>query len=892
VTAGATRVLPVATAPVVRAYVRQLCRGGHRSRVLGIRAQPVWHAGPELEVDGAAVRVRACVSALAVREALVEQAGRPDGYLVVITDVEDDDLGHGLRARLAGGRLYPVKLWETVKESFAAAALDPLLAAEKGWAAQALVDHEPAGGWPVAAGGTLTRDFALGRLTAVLLGLDPSGAAYVDEDHLDAQGLLRWSLDPVAVGRWCALDAGLREGLGRWLADRTGTPGRMTLRAVAAGRGTDAVALGLVASLVWHPLATRDAALTARGHLAAWLGGDLDQASAGAWARAATAFVGEALAAGDRAAHAVIERAEAMLGQMRATSLVPLSDQLPGAFRDRLRRFGDAVRASLPALPDPAALDAVESAHATLQAHDLAAVEPPAQVATMAVRLLRWLASADVAVETLADALDRQVRTDAWVDRAFADIWAGDAEPAVAAAYRDLAAVVAARRARHDERLAHLLARATADDSAPGRVVPLEEALARVLRPLVAAGRSVLLVVLDGMSTGVLTEVAEGLRTRRWTELVDGSRQARQALLPVLPTVTQACRTALLTGRLGTGGAVQEKAGFAAAAGDPKARLFHKDDLRAPAGEALAPAVRSALSDEEVRVVGAVLNTVDDALDKMDPGGTAWRLDQVQHLGALVDAARLAGRLVLLTADHGHVVERAGEHRPYPDAGGARWRPASSPAGEGELELRGRRVVLGDGAVVLPWREGLRYTAKRAGYHGGASAAEVAVPLAVFDSGVAEPVAGWVPAPPPEPVWWLSPLAPRRPTTSVPPVSPVAPTLFDEPEPATAVGSLVEALLASSVYAAQRQRAGRAAPDGARVRAIVGALLRHGGRLHETTLATLAAVPAARLRTVLAAVRRLLNVEGYESLGYDPDGVTVVLDVPMMREQFGLGTGP
>jgi hypothetical protein len=273
----------------------------------------------------------------------------------------------------------------------------------------------------------------------------------------------------------------------------------------------------------------------------------------------------------------------------------------------------------------------------------------------------------------------------------------------------------------------------------------------------------------------------------------------------------------------------------------------------------------------------------------MDPGGTTWTMDQIQHLPGLVEAARLSGRVVVVTADHGHVVERGGEYRRFPEATGSRWRPATTPAGEGELLFRGRRVLRGDGAVVVPWQEDLRYVAKHAGYHGGASAAEVAVPLAVFDSGAAAAVAGWVPAPPPEPVWWLSPLAPAHPATVTTPAEP--PTLFEEPEAAdTSIDALVHALLASDTYAAQRRRAGRAAPDDARVRGIVAVLLRHDGRLHETTLAAEARVPAARMRTVLAAVRRMLSVEGYEALSYDPDGVTVVLDPRMLREQFGLGS--
>jgi hypothetical protein len=206
---------------------------------------------------------------------------------------------------------------------------------------------------------------------------------------------------------------------------------------------------------------------------------------------------------------------------------------------------------------------------------------------------------------------------------------------------------------------------------------------------------------------------------------------------------------------------------------------------------------------------------------------------------------------------------------------------------------------LGDGEVILPWREGLRYTTIGAGYHGGVSAAEVAVPLTVHVAAAVDELAGWVPAAPPEPPWWHSPLAPKRPTVvgigepSVGRPGP-APTLFDEPvpvdgaEPRDPVTAFVDDLLASEVYATQRARGGRAAPDDLRVRAVVEALLRNDGRLHMTTLAAAAQIPASRMTTVIAAIRRLLAVDGYEALASDPDGVTLILDVPLLREQFGL----
>ena len=917
VRAGAA--LPVATPPAVRAIVAKRLAGSRR--VIGIHARPEWSGDPTFTVGDAVVRVRPCESALAVREA-IKQAG--DGeWLVVLTDVDDADLGAGLRVHLSGGRLYALRPWEMIKQAFQAHTLDPLLLDES-WAAGALTRWEPADGWAPAPGGALTRDHALGHLASVVLGDDPAGARYLPPGHPDAASLLRWTLDPVAVARLDALPADVRDGLAGWLGAVTGAAGRWTLRAVAAGHGGDAVPLALVAGLLWQ----RDAggaAAEARGLVRARLGGaDLPAAEAQAWARAAQALIGQL-----ERPESLLERAEALLREINAGEVIGRSTLLPSAYRVRLREFARALRDALAGsgaaawVPDGEALRKTEEAHARLVAHELAEHNPRTRAARMALRLLRWLAGPQPVPATLADALHEQVRTGAYVEWAFADVWAGDHDDEVAAAYRGLLDVVAARRTERDRVLARLLAAEVEADSDPGTLVPMEDALDRLVRPL---GRS-LLLVLDGMSAGVLAELADELVRDRWQEFVDSGLGHRRVLLPVLPTVTEACRTSLLTGTLRTGGQHDEKAAFAAAVGDPQARLFHKDDLRAPGGHALHPQVKAAV-EGTARVVGVVLNAVDDSLDKMDPGGTTWTLEQVQHLRALTEAARLAGRTLILTSDHGHVVERGGTALPAAKTGGARWRAAGGPVADGEIAVRGRRVLLGGGAVVLPWREGIRYGSKRAGYHGGASAAEVAVPFAVFSTEQVEEIAGWRPAPAQEPTWWNTAVSRREqrkgagaePRAAVPRApkggKPAKPAIegqgelvaLDEVLPASAPASapgavldqgpdggpaspldrFLDELLGSELFAEQRARAGRAAPDVARVRGVLGALLEAGGRLHESTLSAAAQVPAARLRTVLAAVRRVLSVDGYDPIGYDPDGVTVVLSVGVLAEQFGI----
>jgi PglZ domain len=899
---SAPAVLPVVTMPVVRAYVRRLRKAGSRSRIIGIRAQPVWSGPDTVAIDSSTVHVRPCVSALAVREALIEHADHAGDYLVIVTDV--DDLGNGIAVHLAYGRLQSVQLWQAIKESFNAHELDSgLVNNDKDWAPKALIDHEPPSGWPAAPSGTLTRDFALGHLAQVLLGNGSDGEPHVDAAHPDAEGLMRWSADAVAVDRWSELADGERQGLGRWLASRTGPAGTWTLRAVDAGRGQDAVPLGLVAGMLWHPDANSARAAEARGMLRSWLGGgELTESEARTWSRTAIAYVSAGLANDEPLAVAAVHRAERLLDDLQAGDLAPLSDQLSSAFAFRVRAFATTIRDALPA-PRTDELAAAERAYAAVYEHDLASRDPRAPTATMALRLLRWITASPAAgarsdtVETLADALDRQVRIDAWVDRAMADVWTGDPDPEVGAIYRGLAEQVMKRRSAHDQQIGRLVARATEDDADLGRITPIEQIVAKVVRPL-AAVRPVLLIVVDGMSTGVMTELVDDLRARRWIELVSREVGGRQAALPVLPTLTSVSRTSLLTGKLQRGSQVTERSSFADAIG-LQASIFHKAGLRTPAGHPLASDLRQALTTPNVKVVCVVLNTVDDSLDKMDPGGTPWGVDAIRYLGPVLDAARETDRVVVLTSDHGHVVERGSELRSVRGAG-ARWRPATSgSAGDGEIVVRGGRVLLGDGEVILPWREGLRYTTIGAGYHGGVSAAEVAVPVTVHVAAAVDELAGWVPAAPPEPPWWHSPLAPKRPTV-VGVVEPSdrrtgpAPTLFDEPvladgaEPRDPVAAFVDELLASEVYATQRARGGRTAPDDLRVRAVVEALLRNDGRLHMTTLAAAAQIPASRMTTVIAAMRRLLAVDGYEALATDPDGVTLILNVPLLREQFGL----
>ncbi len=203
---------------------------------------------------------------------------------------------------------------------------------------------------------------------------------------------------------------------------------------------------------------------------------------------------------------------------------------------------------------------------------------------------------------------------------------------------------------------------------------------------------------------------------------------------------------------------------------------------------------------------------------------------------------------------------------------------------------------------MAPYIEDLRYGTKQAGYHGGASAAEVVIPVIALTRQPEQfPAAGWAPAAPQAPQWWNDPMVagaapttpakPRRPARPVPPQVPGQLGLgvvVDETPAAISVAglSVVDELLASAIYQAQRKRAGARALDDDVVRAVVGILIASGGRLHQSTVASAAGIPAMRIGGTLTALRRQLNVEGYDVLAIDPDQSTVLLDVTLLREQF------
>ncbi len=909
-----------ATLPVVRALLDEARRKNYRSGVLGVRTKPEWLGSATFVHDDVPVSVVACVSSLAVREALLDRSR--EQWLVVLTDRSDHDLGAGVLSHLVFNRLRTPDPWEAVRHRFAATGIDPALtsAASHRDLAAGLLAAVPHGGWPPAPGGVLTIDHAFGSVAATHLGLgDPA---------VDATTVLTWTADETAPARLGDLRrlAGnvLVDALLDWTARRTGAASVPLLHLLRAGAASEALPLGLLVGLLGEARdsSSADAVQLARDSLIRLeprLGGTQPPAhTLRAWATEASSVVSWLLHDSQTrsTAQRLLARADALLHDVQATGLADRSDLLPTGLSRRLAGLADELRVAV-AAPDvrPAALARVEQAWAGVTAHRLAPGDRRTEAFAAAVRLSRWLSQSDEPqARTLQALIERHGEVDAWVDSAVNDAARGVGEPDLGVALESVLQPVRARRDRHDVEFAAALADHTADD--PGAtgglhrgVAHLEDLLATSVVPL-AKTSPVLCLVLDGMSVGVGHEVLADILARThdgWAEAALPGRERRGMALAVLPTLTEVSRASLLCGELRSGGQDVEQKGhlrLALAHGLTSAVLFHKKPLDSTRpGFALADDVGAAIDDVAGQpLVTCVLNTIDDALDRCDPSGTEWGADAVRHLEPLLTRARLAGRTVVLTADHGHIVERRqGTMRPYPAISSGRSRAADGLVAAGEVLVSGRRVVTADHRAILAVDERLRYGPLKAGYHGGAAPAEAVVPVTVLVNGSIPADTGLHLAPPQQPLWWDAPLA-STPAVLTPAVSQLArkaadepPTLFDEvAEPAsvkeTSVHPTVAAVLASEGYVDQRSRAGRSAVTDAQVTALLtGLLLAPAHRLPAAQACLALGVATVALRGAVPHVQRLLNVEGYGVLTVDADGSTLVLDEALLRDQFEVG---
>jgi hypothetical protein len=840
-------------------------------QAIGVHSQSRWQGRDQVSIGKETWRVAQCNSVLELRQRLAEDPLMP---LVLVTFLSTAAIGDDVRARLFKQQLLPIDPWNSLSERFKARQVDPVLrqsTALADAALDALSNNEA----PVVPSGVLTAEAVWQVVLQHRLGLKTARPDLLD--------FLPWMTTEGSASKWESLGTPLQTQLGVWLSLSLGDLGPILIHSLTSGHGSDALAVGLALGA----LSGAGSDSRAMGRLERFTGNQpLSSTLAKRWNEAAEQWATREQI--DRVRQE-LGRADQLLESLGALDSARDGRWSPHGFQQRLSVFAEQLASG--------DSKKCEQAYALVASHEgsryLEELRGRRERAEMAIRLARWLALPNVLPSTLPESILSYERDGCWVDWARHQLIAGDESEGVTRSYRKLFDLVTARREEENRRFAELFSANASANSVPPGILAVEDVLKTIVAPLSKRSPGgVLFIVMDGMSLPVWRELSLDLNKHGWVEWVPEEGPSYRSALTVLPSATNFSRSSLLCGALTRGAQNAEKRGFQE---HPELRsgkplLFHKDEVGS-SGADLGESLRLAVSKNDSKIVGVVLNVIDDSLGGPEQLSIQWNLRSIAVLQTLLSEAKSAGRVVILASDHGHVLDHGSKLTRKTDSAD-RWRPANdvTDLSTDELLVKGPRVLAEGGQMIAPISETARYTAnRRLGYHGGLTAQECVVPLAVVAPALME-IEGWQAQTAIPPDWWFEgeittqeDRPSRNKTGKKEPHKPPLP-LF-----ATTAGqdNWVDALLASDVFASQMETfAGRLKRK--QVEQYLRLLADRNLVLLKSAFAQKLGVSGLRVDGLVATLQRIVNVEGYAVLSVDASQ-TIRLNLQLLREQFELG---
>lgn len=596
-------------------------------------------------------------------------------------------------------------------------------------------------------------------------------------------------------------------------------------------------------------------------------------------------------------------------------ALVAESRRLPSSWHARIAKLGDALKqgAEKPSASTAAlAREALEE----LERHDTFVEDdqkPMLERAENAMRLLAWLASGDEPWRAPAKTPQGDVERlggwyaveGGWVDRARRRA-RGRSLDALDVGIAAVLDVVDQTRLELDRRFATALVAWHAADRPGAATVPIDKALERVaLRYLDGDdSRRLLVLLLDGMAWAQTVEILEALYKLpdRWGPLSwhvsKVGRLSDGYDLPVmvanLPTVTEVSRSAFFAGKTVKSGKdhksdkdpkrfAENKRLTKVSPKPPK--LYLKGEASETDG-AVAQPLLSKIADRDDRLVAVVLNAIDASLKGDAQVQHAWTHETIRPLLPLLEAARDAGRAVMLAADHGHVHADRLATVAAPAGSKPRWRPwrRGEAIAEYEVVLDAEKapavwVPRGADGVVLLADDHHRYGGSAAaGEHGGATLAEVIAPCLLIgperDGEALAPVV---------PTWWYYELEQQPIPVPIAPTKPKGRRKRVSENQLAIPGVGQPAGLAASELFLKRARSKDRSELALRA---VAFLRERNGRAGTDSFAAAMGTLPTRVGGLVSKVSEILNFDGFLVLSHDAKTKQVILDVRLLEQVF------
>lgn len=740
----------------IRAQVDAILARSPHSKVIGIHAQGRWTGDRQQQKGDRHYLIDQCDSPLEIRLAL-QSVDNAQTVRVIITPLSDQDLEEDICLRLAKQRLFSISPWQVVKSLFNATNIDPRLT-QYDWLPAALIESIPDRGYTPALGGFLDAEI----VWPILL----RHSIHLRYERPDLPALLSWSASADNIKRYQQTSEPFRAAAVEWLTNLSGPATPIVLHCIAHNRLPEALPLGLAAQVVYHP--------KAQGKLDKAIGKLEERFLAGLapkpemmqlWTKAARQSLSQLPT---ELQQARIRRSDEILSEIGADRFARFSTVSEQGFDQQLTELAKQLE-TLVKKPTQVHLNKLTAAYHAVSVHQQSAAEKNQrrlQRVDMALRLSQWLANASTIAEppSLQDAIAYHTTEGSFLDWARLTLPISEPNQTLSAAYGSLFEAVTAIREKQAYQFATFLKDWTETGSTQKNVLPIEQILETVVAPLAAKTR-VLLIVMDGMSMAVCHELLSHLKTQFW-QLIQATTQTEpiRAALAALPSETVASRTSLLCGQLQRGNAHTESKAFA---NQPELLkhckkkfppiLFHKAALQSTDNNSLSQALVAATSSEKQPIVALVINAIDDLLSKGDQVDTEWTFESIKLLQPVLQTALDNNLSVVLTSDHGHVLEYGAQYKKTADSG-ERWRDDDGNPESQEIQIKGSRVLTETQSLIAPWSEKLRYTQRKNGYHGGLNPQEMLVPIAVLSPLGTHPP-GWQPTTDTMPPWWEKPNA-------------------------------------------------------------------------------------------------------------------------------------
>jgi PglZ domain len=592
--------------------------------VLGMHTAGRWTDADQQSDGDDLYRIHQCDSPLAVRLALREHDPNVTVH-VILTSLGPEELGTDILLRFAKRKLFKVDRWSIVKSLFDATMVDPRLT-QHNCLADYLMQWMPPQGYPSVASRFLDAETAWNILLKECLGLT--------SDRLDLISLLQWSTIPENVERYQQAPQDFQEALLDWLNKTVGeaAPAILSCCSTQNADAFNPLTVGLALDILFHPDASGKEIERAIGKLEAnFPNSSIDiQPLAHIWSNSALDVLRLRIQSVQR--RQIIDRADQLLQTLNITDFAYLSEVSAIGYGQRLTMFAHSLTTAA-AEPSHANLLKAESEFTSIQNHIFSQQTSEIrhlEQCTMALRLIRWLVDSKMNKPQQAKSLDEAVlyelQQGGFLDWARLKLHYGNQHRPLATAMKQLFNVIQKFREQQAQHFAQLLQSWTELGGKTKIVTPVEDILAKIVVPLVDRSR-VLLIVMDGMGASACNELLANItQATNWSRIVPEDYPASlMAGLATIPSITKVSRTSLLCGKLKSGNKNDEARGFSThtqlaqccRSGMPPI-LFHKDSLRNTENDILGEQVRKTITSSEHRVVGVVINAIDDNLKQGD----------------------------------------------------------------------------------------------------------------------------------------------------------------------------------------------------------------------------------------------------------------------------------